>query len=232
MKRIQMRRDKIRGVHGNICPKPRDILEKNKVKAAVDCISSMNGGDQAEVANIGGSKNVVDLGLRTCSCRRWDLTGIPCKHAISAIYLMRHNPDDYVVECYLKKTYMMTCSNIIMLVNGMNLWSRSEEPPMLPPQYSSQHGRPRTKRIKDASEKANSGPKLGRVQKSLKCGNCGVLGHNTKTCHRHLPTKEKKTVNKKRKLNSGEGSSSQTQVILFCSYLIDLIRVMKNRKLI
>lgn len=77
----------MRGVHGKIFPKPRDILDKNKVKAAVDFISTMNGGDQAEVANIGGSKNVVDLGLRTCSCRRWELTGIPCKHAISAIYI-------------------------------------------------------------------------------------------------------------------------------------------------
>ncbi|KAK9907211.1 hypothetical protein M0R45_002213 [Rubus argutus] len=49
------------------------------------------------------------------------------------------------------------------------------------------------------------------AMRSLIMANCGVLDHNTKTCHKHLPPKEKKTINKKRKLNSGEGSSSQTQ---------------------
>ncbi|KAH0632563.1 hypothetical protein KY284_035349 [Solanum tuberosum] len=28
----------------------------------------------------------VDLEKRTCSCRKWSLTGIPCKHAIAAIW--------------------------------------------------------------------------------------------------------------------------------------------------
>ncbi|XP_024176584.2 uncharacterized protein LOC112182337 isoform X2 [Rosa chinensis] len=211
MTRIQLRRAKMQAYHGNICPKARKTLEKNKLKAATDCISTFNGGHQAEVENFGGSKNTVDLNLRTCSCRRWDLSGIPCKHAVSAIFQKREDPDDYVAECYLKKTYMAIYSNLIMPVNGMDLWLRGEGPAMLPPQYTRQPGRPKTVRIKDSSEKAKgSGTKLGRVQKSLKCGNCGVLGHNMKTCHRHLPPKEKSSaLNKRRKLNNGEGSETQ-----------------------
>lgn len=202
----------------NICPKPRDILEKNKVKAATDCISYGLGGPQIEVESAGGSKHVVDLEARTCACRRWDLSGIPCKHAVAAINFMRKKPEDFIDNCYLKKTYMAIYSNIIKPINGMDLWLRSDEPTIFPPQYTRQPGRPKTKRIKDASEKAdNAGPKLGKVQRSLKCSNCGVLGHNVKTCHRHLPPKEKKITdqNKKRKLNTEGASLSQAQVLTF-----------------
>ncbi|KAL6223234.1 hypothetical protein ACLB2K_006622 [Fragaria x ananassa] len=139
--------------HGNICPKSRDILEKNKLKVATDCTATFNGGDIAEVENIEGTKNVVNIARRTCTCRRWDLSGIPCKHAFSAIYLKRHDPNDYVAACYLKKTYMSIYDNLIQLINSMDIWSRGEDPVIQPPQYSRQPGRPRTARMKAAYEK-------------------------------------------------------------------------------
>ncbi|XP_062006087.1 uncharacterized protein LOC133723289 [Rosa rugosa] len=183
MKRIAIRKEKMSKVMDPICPRPRQILEKNKVKSATGCIPNGTGSHKIEVESIGGSKYVVDLGRRACACRRWDLTGIPCKHAISAINFMREKPEDYVDACYLTKTYMAAYSNTIQPVNGMDLWIPSEEPAILPPQYNRQPGRPRTKRFKDASEKENEGPKLGRVQKSLSCSNCNQLGHNIKSCH-------------------------------------------------
>ncbi|XP_062014543.1 uncharacterized protein LOC133731104 [Rosa rugosa] len=173
MKRVAMRKEKMEAYHGNICPKPRVVIEKNKLRAGTDCIPTFNGGDIAEVENIDGSKNVVNLTMRTCTCRRWDLSGIPCKHAISAIYLKRHDPDDYVVACYLKKTYMSIYNNLIQPEGGV---------------------------------------KLARVQRSLRCSNCKQVGHNLKTCQRHLPRKEKAAVvNKKRKLNTQEEQTSKNQ---------------------
>ncbi|KAL6222796.1 hypothetical protein ACLB2K_006186 [Fragaria x ananassa] len=65
-------------------------------------------------------------------------------------------------------------------------------------------GRPKsTKRKKDRSKKfkdafENTEGKLGRQQRSLKCGICGIVEHNKITCHRHLPPKE----NKKRNANN------------------------------
>ncbi|KAK9929543.1 hypothetical protein M0R45_026638 [Rubus argutus] len=183
MKRIHMTRDKMMSYGSAICPKPRDILEKNKVKAATDCIPSGSGSQQIEVESMGGSKYVVDLEARTCACRRWDLSGIPCKHDVAAINFMRMKPEDFVHECYLKKTYMAIYSNTIKPLNGMNLWPRSDEATILPPQYTRQ-------------------PAI------VVC-----WGHNMKTCHRHLPPKTKKAtdLNKKRKLNTEEASSFQAQ---------------------
>ncbi|XP_061993456.1 uncharacterized protein LOC133711337 [Rosa rugosa] len=210
MKRIAIRKEKMSKVMDPICPRPRLILEKSKVKYTTDCIPNGTGSHKIEVESIGGSKYVVDLGRRACACRRWDLTRIPCKHAISAINFIREKPEDYVEACYLTKTYMAAYSNTVQPVNGMDLWIPSEEPAILPPEYNRHPGRPRAKRIKDASEKENEGPKLGRVQKSLRCSNCNQLGHNIKSYHRHLPPKTAATKgSKKRKLNSGDASSSQ-----------------------
>ncbi|KAK1408172.1 hypothetical protein QVD17_39807 [Tagetes erecta] len=37
------------------------------------------------------SQCVVNVHLKTCSCRRWELTGMPCKHAVAAIWNMSEN---------------------------------------------------------------------------------------------------------------------------------------------
>ncbi|XP_024155794.1 uncharacterized protein LOC112163759 [Rosa chinensis] len=168
MKRVAMRKEKMEAYHGNICPKPRVVMEKNKLKAATDCIATFNGGDIAEVDNIEGLKNVVKLRMRTCTCRWWDLSGIPCKHVVFAIYLKRHDPYDYVVACYLKKTYMSIYNNLIQPVNSMDLWSITEGPPILPPQYSRQPGRTKTIRMKDASEKSKQGKKPPMTKNELR----------------------------------------------------------------
>ncbi|XP_024198731.1 uncharacterized protein LOC112202062 [Rosa chinensis] len=133
MKRNQIRNDKMQAVVGNLCPKPREVLEKNKRKAASDCISTGNGGDQVEVETFEGTKNMVNLTARTCTCRMWDLSGVPCKHDVSAIYNNMVDPEDLVAVCYLKKTYINIYNNLIKSVNGMEMWTRSEEPPILPP---------------------------------------------------------------------------------------------------
>lgn len=70
MKRIANRKRKMEAYHGNICPNIREIVEKTKLKAATDCTPTFNGGDIVEVENIEGTKNVVNLARRTCTCRR------------------------------------------------------------------------------------------------------------------------------------------------------------------
>ncbi|XP_024196154.1 histone H1-like [Rosa chinensis] len=52
---------------------------------------------------------------------------------------------------------MAIYNNTVKPINGMDLWSTSGEPSILPPQYSRQPRRPRTKRMKDVSEKAEVG---------------------------------------------------------------------------
>ncbi|PNX89230.1 sucrose-phosphate synthase-like protein, partial [Trifolium pratense] len=43
---------------------------------------------------------VVNLVEKTCACRRWELSGIPCVHAISCLWFNNTKPEDFVAHWY------------------------------------------------------------------------------------------------------------------------------------
>ncbi|GJT84440.1 transposase, MuDR [Tanacetum coccineum] len=43
------------------------------------------------IEELKGNQCMVNMEERTCSCRKWDLTGMPCKHAVGAIWNMTEN---------------------------------------------------------------------------------------------------------------------------------------------
>ncbi|KAL6223553.1 hypothetical protein ACLB2K_006938 [Fragaria x ananassa] len=99
----------------------------------------------------------------------------------------------------------------------MDMWSRGEDPVIQPPQYSRQPGRPRTARMKAAYEKDNDGSiVIGKKKRALRCGSCKQIGHNSKTCHRHLPLKKKVIVaiNKKNLNKEGQIDSNLTIILM------------------
>ncbi|GJX06077.1 FAR1-related sequence 10 [Tanacetum coccineum] len=61
--------------------------------------------------------------------RKWEISGIPCKHDIAAIHDMADNcmdvstPEDWVHESYKLQTWMNVYSHKINPVNGRDLWS-------------------------------------------------------------------------------------------------------------
>ena len=68
-----------------ITPHYAEELELAK-KYAKYCTHMISGRDLWQVKN-GKSDQThdVDLAVRTCGCRRWDVTGMPCNHPCSAI---------------------------------------------------------------------------------------------------------------------------------------------------
>ena len=66
-----------------------------------------NGGDEYEV-KCGRKQFKVNIAGRTCGCSSWDLTGIPCCHAIYAIFDDGGQPEEYIDECYSKVKYLST----------------------------------------------------------------------------------------------------------------------------
>lgn len=59
---------------GALGPRIHNILEQNKVHSAQN-IAYWAGGQLFQVTNMYGAMYIVDLAHRTCSCRRWDLSG-------------------------------------------------------------------------------------------------------------------------------------------------------------
>lgn len=65
---------------------------------------------------------VVDLEERTCACRKWDFTGIPCMHVVVIIRDCRNSTENYVDNCYTIDTYMRCYNNIMNPMNWRMLW--------------------------------------------------------------------------------------------------------------
>ncbi|CAH1433328.1 unnamed protein product [Lactuca virosa] len=95
----------------------------------------------------------VDLEARTCTCRLWDLSGIPCVHTNVAINYIHKTTDGYINECFSKDGFIECYQSNKMPVNGSNLWEQTPFQKPLPPIARRMRGRPATKRRRHSSEK-------------------------------------------------------------------------------
>ncbi|CAL8119400.1 unnamed protein product [Prunus armeniaca] len=161
------------------------ILEKTKKESAW-CIPKLAGESLYEVKNHDGSQVVVDLAGHCCSCRRWDITGILCKHACAAIVQLNGDHIAYVDACYKKKAFMRAYGPMVHPMTSEDLWPKCDRPPLMPPLYHKQPGRPRKKRMRSAGEQpSKSNPtatKLQRYNLETKCSLCRQGGHNMRSC--------------------------------------------------
>ena len=76
-------------------------LEFSK-KAADKCRAVWNGDNNMSTFEVTREEDkwVVRLDQRTCACRRWELSGVPCSHAIACMWQARTTPESYVDESY------------------------------------------------------------------------------------------------------------------------------------
>ncbi|KAF7835650.1 Glycoside hydrolase, family 47 [Senna tora] len=116
---------------GPFCPNALEKLEKIK-NDSKNCFALPSSTFLYEVACFDGN-HVVDLNIKECSCRLWNITGIPCKHAVAAIQMNREQPEKYIHDCYSKETYIRTYSEIIKPMPGEVEWMETNLPPILPP---------------------------------------------------------------------------------------------------
>ncbi|XP_010554999.1 PREDICTED: uncharacterized protein LOC104824602 [Tarenaya hassleriana] len=146
------------------------------------CHIIRSGQGKYEVSEFGVSYT-VDLSANTCACRRWQLMGIPCQHAIIVIKVTRDKLSRYVSHYFLKSTWQATYQNNINPVNGEPLWQRSDKPPILVPDDRKMPGRPsKHSRRKDPHESPTKTGHMTRHGRLFRCSRCKQTGHNAKTC--------------------------------------------------
>lgn len=181
---------------GPFCPRIQKVIDKIKAKIP-DCKPYKSSDFHYQISCFDGTQFAVDLENWTCGCRRWDISGIPCKHAMSAITSQKLNVADYVHNCYRVETYREAYKPCILPMNGRDQWEPSEAIPPLPPKLVRQAGRPPKARRKEKDEQVQhrrkrtagrptplDGHKKKRAQETLTCGRCGERGHNKRSCHR------------------------------------------------
>ncbi|GJT78026.1 mutator type transposase [Tanacetum coccineum] len=141
-----------------------------------------NGSDLYQVSCPWGDQFVVNMTERVCSCRKWELSGIPCTHAVAAIWDMASNgtdtgiPESYCNPCHWLSTWKKMYMFNINPVNGPQAWKKSDvSTTIIPPKPHLQIGRPPKKRKKSAAELADEimkSNKMARSGKSVTCSLC------------------------------------------------------------
>lgn len=143
----------------------------------------------------------VNLEDGTCSCRVWELTGIPCLHAVSAIQHMRMNPIDFVSTYYSKAAYMRTYSHCLEVLRGEPFWEEVDGDTVLPPPIVKQlRGRPKRQRRREGWEGVSSSGKLSKLSRQgrvMHCTKCRKAGHNISCCPDLGKSKKKRSRKKK-----------------------------------
>lgn len=128
------------------------------------------------------SKVGVSLTHQTCTCQVWQLTGMPCEHAIACIAHKHEKPESYVHQWLTMEALNATYEHYIQPVNSEEYWAVSEHPKPEPPPLKRPIGRPKKHRRKDAvSEEVPGGKKLKKRYRPT-CTKCLQPGHYEKTC--------------------------------------------------
>jgi len=212
MKRYQKKREGISNMEGRICPKIMVQLDELS-RDAGHCYGVYAGDGFFEITDK-QNQYVVNLVRRTCGCRQWDMTGIPCAHAICAIWIDGVEPVDYVSDWYtvdmLKKAY----EPVVYPMPGEEQWTKTNGEHVDPPMSRIQPGRPRTLRTRGPDEPRNQ----YRIRKGgvvMRCQRCKVIGHNVRTC----PRIRTEAVNYRGQSSSEVNTLSQ----IFLDFLIVLL---------
>ncbi|KAL4555658.1 hypothetical protein LXL04_038285 [Taraxacum kok-saghyz] len=176
---------------GPLTPTGSKLLEKNRLES-VQYRARWNGTAKYEVYGPWHDQHVVDMGEMTCTYRKWELNGIPCKHAIATIHEMGDSGEmvgelyTYVNKVYLLSTWREAYSYKVEPIKGRVMWPKSNCPfTLTPPPHHTQPGRPKVKRKRSADEKSLSqsqGKRLTRKFVSVRCGKCKNMCHNSRSC--------------------------------------------------
>ena len=210
MKRIVIVQNVIKKSNGPLTPVATRLFDNIKKEAAKFDVT-WNGGDMYQTVGPYSEQHVVNVTERTCTCRKWDLTGMPCKHAVASIWNMAENglepgiPESWVHPTYWLTTWEEMYSFKINPCAGPEMWPPSDSPITLtPPDYHTPIGRPPKKRKKSAAELFDNMVKNGkliRAGKTVTCRKCNQKGHNSISCtgrpaqaqSSQRPSKPKKT---------------------------------------
>ena len=144
---------------------------------------------------------IVDLDKKECTCRGWQLTGLPCVHAIALIGTRRMELEDYVDPYYSVQKFKAAYASPVPPMPSKEEWEKVDlDFKLLPPLCKRAAGRPRNRRLVGVEE-GGSGSRGKR-----RCKRCGGYGHLQKTCNETVddpdapppaPPKKKRTYKPK-----------------------------------
>ncbi|KAI3514960.1 hypothetical protein L1887_13708 [Cichorium endivia] len=180
MRKIVIVQKMIEKSSGVLTPTAQKLLDKVKEQASM-CTCIFNGGGKYQVTSDHYEQFIVDMHKGVCSCRKWEVSGIPCKHAVAALWDQVANgelvsqPEDLVHPCYRMETWKRMYCFKIEPINGPEMWPKSPCPTtILPPKHHVQVGRPQVKRRRGIDEYESQGSQQPVRFTTSRCKSLGL----------------------------------------------------------
>lgn len=146
------------------------VVANSRLSITQKCEAISNGNGKFEVKHY-DHRFKVDLNNRTCTCRYWMLSGLPCLHAIIlCINYTTNNLDNYVADCYRIDEFKRIYAHCLEPCEGMTSWPVSDWPRLLAPGYVKLPGRPKKERTREGHEK----PKATKISRVGTVGRCRI----------------------------------------------------------
>ncbi|XP_057775297.1 uncharacterized protein LOC130994270 [Salvia miltiorrhiza] len=208
MSRIRDRRSVVNGWKSIWCPNAMKQYEENK-QLSIECNVLLNGDSGYEVSD-GEDKHIVFVDRRMCTCRVWELTGIPCPHAIAAFYSGSMDPLSVMSHWYTRDTYLKCCKHTIQPILRVKFWNMNEDDAIEPPPVEKKVGRPKKNRVR-ATNEPKLKHKLSRKGKVQHCSVCGSMSHKKDSCPQrpsHLIKESQASTSSKPTKKSGRKRSN------------------------
>ncbi|PWA68174.1 hypothetical protein CTI12_AA313100 [Artemisia annua] len=140
--------------------------------------------------------DIVDLTKGTCSCRKWQLSGLPCGHVCAVARVTGlTSVEGLVKDWFLRTTLKNTYTGMFNPAQDVATWETRDDLQVVlaPVIIKRQAGRPKNKdRIRSQGEEP--------VKKQ--CTRCGANGHNRGSCNVPLVTKKRCATRKMRSLRA------------------------------
>ncbi|XP_048546812.1 uncharacterized protein LOC125525851 [Triticum urartu] len=143
------------------------------------------------------------------------LAGLPCCHAISAIYKSGRRIEDFIEKCYSVEQFKKIYEHCLQPVEGEERWPISQNPRPQAPGYVSMPGRPRKNDRRREEGEAPKGNKMSKHGIKITCSMCGSKGHNKTGCHKNPEKGKKKNAFLKktgRKMKETEQAHTDAQI--------------------
>lgn len=124
MQRLCTKRQEMEKQTSVLCPRIHAMLQKEKAKTT-SCEVMPSAESIFSVRYYLDQLNVA-LGNKSCTCRKWDLFGVPCFHAIARIFFLNQEAGHFVDDFCKRDFILKADAYSIPPCEGERYWPRME----------------------------------------------------------------------------------------------------------
>jgi hypothetical protein len=199
---MRMKNAENQGIVSSVMKQLRDSWEKcagYKVIEVHDKGDEFNIVRQSTVASEEHKRYNIDVAIRICTCGKWQEFGYPCVDAMAYYRLHAKMSFTRICEDLVDIQYKYATEQELLEVNVVPVCIETiaHDGVTLPPLPCTQRssGRPKKKRFRKRSKWAHE-----PENSNIKCSECGLPGHNKRTCEarKHLMEEDQKRTPEER----------------------------------